>query len=245
MRRWRQAGVLVPAGRTGSRHTPEDLMLPVTPSRRLAAQASLIGTPVLMAVSTVFMPDFGSSAADRLAAVGSTQATISAATFVVAQLPLLVAILAIGLLLVEAAPRLSAWGTALGVLGCFGHTVWGGTSMMELVMARDASARSTYAALLDNVEGSPVMVFAAVGLLSTVLGFLLLSIGLFRSRTGPVWVGPALWAFLLLEFVGSNFSDYAMYLSGLLFAVAFFSLVPLIGAATEDASKPYYADQHS
>jgi len=218
-------------------------MLPVTPSRRLAAQASLIGTPVLIAVSTIFMPDFGNSAADRLAAVGSTQAAISATTFLVAQLPLLVTFLAIGLLLVRVAPRLSAWGTALGVLGCFGHAVWGGTSMMELVMARDASARSTYAALLDKVEGSPVMVFAAVGLLSTVLGFLLLSIGLFRSRTGPVWVGPALWAFLLLEFVGGNFSDYAIYLSGLLLAVAFFALVPLFGATTEGADEPSYAAQ--
>ena len=218
-------------------------MLPVTPSRRLAAQASLIGTPVLMAVSTIFMPDFGGSAADRLAAVGSTQAAMSAATFLVAQLPLLVAFLAIGLLLVRVSPRLSAWGTALGILGCFGHAVWGGTSMMELVMARDASGRSTYAALLDTVEGSPVMVFAAVGLLSTVLGFLLLSIGLFRSRTGPVWVGPALWAFLLLEFVGGNFSDYAIYLSGLLLALAFFALVPLFGVATEDAAEPSYANQ--
>jgi hypothetical protein len=219
-------------------------MLPVTPSRRLAAQASLIATPLLIAVSTVLQPDFGGSTTDRLAAVGSTPAAISAVAFVVGQLPLLVAIVAIGLLIARTAPRLSAWGTALGVLGCFAHAVWGGTSMVELVMAADESARSSYATLLDNVESSPVMVFAAVALLSTVLGFLLLSIGLFRSRTGPIWVGPVLWAFLLLEFVGSNFSDYAMYLSGLLFAVAFFSLVPLFGPATEDAPEPSYADLH-
>ena len=219
-------------------------MLPVTPSRRLAARASLVGTPVLIAVSTIFQQDFGSSTADRLAAVGSTRATISAVTFLCSQLPLLVAFLAIGLLLVRAAPRLSAWGTALGVLGCFAHAVYGGTSMVELVMACEVSARSTYAALLDKVENSPVMAFAAVGVLSTVLGFLLLSIGLFRSRTGPVWVGPALWAFLLLEFVGGNFSDYAVYLSGLLLAIAFFALVPLFGAAEESAPEPSYAAEH-
>jgi hypothetical protein len=220
-------------------------MLPITPSRRLAAQASLIGTPVLIAVSTIFMPDFGDSAADRLAAVESTQAAFSAVSFVISQLTLLVAFLAIGLLLVRVATRLSAWGTALGVLGCFTHGVYGGTSMMELVMARDESSRSTYAALLDKVDGSPVLAFAAVGLLSTVLAFLLLSIGLFRSRTGPVWVGPALWAFLVLEFVGGNFSDYAMYLSGLLLALAFFALVPLFGAARQDVPAPSYADQQA
>ena len=219
-------------------------MLPVTPSRRLAAQASLIGTPVLIAVSTIFMPDFGSSAADRLAAVESTQAAISAVSFVVSQLALLVAFLAIGLLLVRVAPRLSAWGTALGVVGCFTHAVYGGTSMIELVMARDESSRSTYAALLEKVDSSPVLAFAAVGLLSTVLGFLLLSIALFRSRTGPVWVGPALWAFLLLEFVGGNFSDYAVYLSGLLLAIAFFALVPLFGATTKGAPEPSHAGQY-
>jgi hypothetical protein len=223
----------------------ENLMLPVTPSRRLAAQASLIATPVLIAISTTFQPDFGGSTADRLGAVGSTQAAISAVTFLVSQLPLLVSFLAMGLLLVRAAPRLSAWGTSLGVLGCFAHAVYGGTSMLELVMARDESARSTYAALLDKMESSPVMIFAAVGVLSTVLGFLLLSIGLFRSRTGPVWVGPALWAFLLLEFVGGNFSDYAMYLSGLLLAIAFLALVPLFRATTEGALEASYADQHS
>lgn len=218
-------------------------MLPVTPSRRLATQASLIAAPVLIAVSTILMPDFGDSSADRLAAVESTQAAVSAVSFVLSQLPMLVAFLGIGLLLVRAAPRLSAWGTALGVLGCFAHTVYGGVSMTELVMARDESSRATYAALVEKVDGSPVLAFAAVGLLSTVLGYLLISIGLFRSRTGPVWVGPALWAFLLLEFVGSNFSDYAMYLSGLLFALAFFALVPLFGATSEDVPEPTYDDQ--
>ena len=37
----------------------------------------------------------------------------------------------------------------------------------------------------------------------TVVGTLVLSIGVFRAQVGPRWVGPALWAFLLLEFVGS------------------------------------------
>lgn len=218
-------------------------MVPVTPSRRLAAQAALVCAPVLFIVSAVTQPDLGDSSADRLAAARSTSAAVSAVTFLVGQLPLLVAFLAIGLMLVGRSPRLSAWGTALAVLGCFGHAVYGGISMVELEMARDTDATSTYVALMDKVESSPVMAFAAAGLLGTVLGILVLSIGIFRSRTGPIWVGPALWAFLLVEFVGSNLSEYAMYVSSLLLAVAFVGLLPLLGSRSPaaDEAEPAYA----
>jgi hypothetical protein len=68
------------------------------------------------------------------------------------------------------------------------------------------------------------MLFSVVGLLGTVLGILLLSIGLFRAHMGPRWVGPTLWAFLLVEFVGTSLSRSAAYLSVLGFAAAFFGL---------------------
>ncbi|WP_404382575.1 hypothetical protein LL946_16470 [Knoellia locipacati] len=220
-------------------------MLPVTPARRLAAQVSLVAAPVLVLVSTLTQPDFGDGSADRLTAVASDGAALSAVTFLVAQLPMLVVFLAIGLLLVPTAPRLSAWGTASGVLGCFGHSVFGGLSAMQLVMARDTDARETYVALLDDLESSPLMAFAAVGLIGTVVGFLLLGIGLFRTRTGPVWVGPAIWAFLVVEFVGSNLSDSAVYLSNLIIGLALVALVPVVGgrgarhADDEDVRSPH------
>ncbi|HET7683947.1 MAG TPA: hypothetical protein VFK34_09815 [Marmoricola sp.] len=221
-------------------------MLPVTPSRRLAAQAGLVAAPALFIVSAITQPDLGDSAGDRLDAAGSTSAAVSSVTFLVGQLPLLVAFLAIGLLLVERAPKLSAWGTALAVVGCFGHAVFGGMSMLELLMARSETGRSTHVALIERAESSPVMAFAAAGLLGTVLGFLVLSIGLFRSRTGPVWVGPVLWAFLVVEFVGSNLSEYAMYASSLLLAIAFLGLVPVVAGRSDDVDEtddPSYALQ--
>jgi hypothetical protein len=209
-------------------------MLPVTPSRRAAAQASLVATPLLIVASTVTQPDFGATD-DRLAAVADAPlAGISATTFVVAQLPLLIVFLALGLLLVSRAPRLSAWGTALGVLGCFGHAVFGGISLVEVVMSRDESRRAAYTHLVDHLESTPVMLFAAIGMVGTVLGFLLVSIALFRTRTGPVWVGPALWAFLLVEFVGVNVSDVAGYVSGVLLLVAFYGLVSELRAPQVD-----------
>jgi hypothetical protein len=69
-----------------------------------------------------------------------------------------------------------------------------------------------------------MMLFSVVGLAGTVVGLLLLSIGLFRGHVGPRWAGPALWAFLVVEFVGTSMSGSASYLSGLLFLSAFLAL---------------------
>jgi hypothetical protein len=58
----------------------------------------------------------------------------------------------------------------------------------------------------------------------------LLSIGLFRSRTGPRWVGPVLWAFLGLEFAGGALSPYPSCLAILCFAAAFLALARVSAA---------------
>ncbi len=99
------------------------------------------------------------------------------------------------------------------MLGAFGHTVFGGLSLVYLVMARDTAHRATYAGLLDDVQNTPVMLFAMVGLVRDRAGHPAASIGLFRSRTGPRWVGPVLWAFLVVEFAGGALSPYASYLA--------------------------------
>jgi hypothetical protein len=92
------------------------------------------------------------------------------------------------------------------------------------VMAHDEANREVYAGLFADIESSPVMILAAAGLLGTVLGELLLSIGLFRTRTGPVWVGPAIWAFLVLEFFVSGLTPLASYLAVVLTGAAFWAL---------------------
>ncbi len=209
-------------------------MLPDTPSRRLAARAALVISPVIAGVSVILQPDLSGSTSERLAAMGHAPAAVSAVAFLLSQLPLLIGILAIGRLLLPRAPRLSAWGTALGVLGCFGHTVFGGTSLLYLMMARDESHRAVQTDLFDHIQNSPVMLFSLIGLAGTVVGLLLLGIGLFRTRTGPVWVGPAIWAFLVVEFVGTAMSSYASYLSVLLLGAAFVAIAALLGATDED-----------
>ena len=206
-------------------------MIPDTSSRLLAARASLVLAPVLAAVSVVLQPDMSGDSTHQLSVLDTTPAAISAAAFLVGQLPTLVAVLAIGRLLLPAASRLSSWGTGLGVVGCFGHIAFGGLSLAMVMMARDPAHRGVYAGLLDRVTTSPIMLVSVAGLAGTVVGLLILGIGIFRTRTGPIWVGPAIWAFLVVEFVGSSLSAYASYLSVLLLGAAFCALVPTLTAA--------------
>lgn len=204
-------------------------MLPDTPSRRFAAVASLVVAPVLALLFTALSPPFAEDASERLADFGNgSLPAVSAVAFLVMQLPMLVVFLTIGRLLIPGAPRLSASGTALGVIGSFGHIVFGGLSLAYLVMAHDEANREVYAGLLTDIESSPAMVFAVAGFAGSVLGQLLLSIGLFRTRTGPVWVGPAFWAFLLLEFFLSNLTPWASYLAVVLLGAACWALADVV-----------------
>jgi hypothetical protein len=209
-------------------------MHPDTRPRLIAARTALILGPILAGVSVVLQPDLSGEPAAQLAKLAdSSLAPVSAVAFVVSQLPMMVAVLSIGRLLEHRASRLSSWGTALGVAGCFGHTVFGGLSMAYLKMAEDDRNRDVYAGLMSRIQDSPVMLFSAIGLVGTIVGLLLLGIGLFRTRTGPIWVGPAIWAFLLVEFLGSSISSYASYLSVLLLAAAFFALAGVVDRVSE------------
>lgn len=190
--------------------------------RRMAGAVALIAAPLLMLVSVVLAPKFPGGFTDRLAAVdeGGTSAAVSAVTFALAQLPFIIGVLAIGHLLRDRAPILSNVGTSVAVLGGFGHSVFGGISMAILAMAADAPNRAIHAALLEQIESGPAAVFMAMGLLGTVLGILLLGIGLFRARVVPRWVPILLWAFLAVEFAGSALSEWASSVSGVLYLVA-------------------------
>lgn len=203
--------------------------------RRSAAAVGLASTAALMAVSTVLAPEFPSGLADRLAAIadGGNRSWVSALAFTLAQLPFIVGMLGIGHLLRSAAPRLSAVGTGLAVVGGFGHSVFGGISLVQLEMAGDAANRDLHAGLLEQVESGPAVAFMAMGLIGTVLGLLLLSIGLFRAHVGPRWVGPVLWAFLAVEFAGSAVSEWSSHLAVVLYVATLGALAVTVHRSPE------------
>ena len=221
--------------------------------RRTVAATGLVVAAAAATGSNLLQPPFPDGYAARLAAIHDAGATAaaSAALFTAAQLPMLAAVLGIAHLLRRGAPLLSNVGGSLAVLGAFGHAVLGGIALVTVAMAGDPAHRTAYAALWADVESSPVMLFAVAGLVGTVLGLLLLSIGLWRSAVVPRWIPLLLWAFLVLEFVGTNLSDYAGYVSGLCFLAAFAGLAHQVwtsdlggSSASGAGNPPSYVASH-
>lgn len=205
--------------------------------RRNAAAICLATTALLSATSVVLAPEYPGGSAERLAAIeaGGTAAAISAVTFTLAQLPFIGAVAGIGHLLRDRAPLLSDLGTTLGVVGAFGHSVFGGISLVYLAAAHDAANRSVHADLVAAAESGPAIPFMVMGLAGTVLGILLLAIGLWRARVAPRWVGPVLGAFLLAEFAGSAISDWSSQLAVALYVAAFGALAVTVWRTSEDS----------
>lgn len=206
---------------------------------RRAAAACLVLAAVTSVVWVQLEPPFPEGYAARLAAIDAagTSAMVSAWLFVWSQVPMLVAFLTIAHLSRRGAPRLAGIGGGFAALGAVGHLVWGGIMLVTVLMAGDAANREVYAGLLEKIESTPLlMIFAASGLIGTVLGVLLLAIGLWKSRAVPSWQPAVLLAFLVVEFVGTNFSEYAGYVGGLCLLIAFTGLAREVWHAPRDAA---------
>ena len=215
--------------------------------RRTVAVLSLLGAVVTSAAWTLTMPPFPSGYVERLAAIDAagTGGVVSAVFFPVSQLFMLGAVLGIAHLVRRGAPLLSNLGASLGVVGVIGHCVWGGVGLMMLRMAADEPNRAVHAALIEDLESTPFMLFAASGLVGTVLGFLLLSIGLFRSRAVARWIPVLMWAFLVVEFAGTALSEYATYVSTLALAIAFVAIARHVAQTPrEDWALPDGSAEH-
>ncbi len=197
-------------------------MTPFTRATGLLAAICLVATALLSNLSVLLQPEFAADPADRLATIDSSPvtSTVSLLAFVLAQLPFLVGVVAIAWLAKGAAPRLSAVGGTLAVLGGFGHAVFGGIGLAYLAMSTDSTARAAYADTVTRIESGPAVAFMAAGLLGTVLGLVLLGVALFRGRVVAPWIPITLWAFVVVEFVGANLSEWASVAAGALYLAA-------------------------
>jgi len=200
--------------------------------RRLLTAGCLVATALLSAVSVLLQPDFGDSTEQRLALTDDAgrTAVVSVGAFVLAQLPFLGAVLGLGHLLRDRAPRLANIAPTVAVVGGFGHAVFGGAMLLGVTMAGLPGSREPYVEALDAFESSPALVFAAMGLLGTVLGILLLAAGLWRSQVGPRWVPLALVGFVVVEFAGTALTTWASPVSAALYLIAFGALAATVRA---------------
>jgi hypothetical protein len=220
---------------------------------RTVAAISLVLNAVLSVVAIALMPAFTESTTDYLAAIdgAGSAATVSAGAFVIAQLPFIIAVLGIAHLAGIRAPIIAMVGGTIGVIGGFGHAAFGGTQLLQLSMAADTANHGVYAAMLDGEMPLPLMILMMCGTAGTVLGLLLLGVALLRSKVGPRWVPYAIWVWLLVEFVGSNFTAWAVLASGLLYLGTLGALAVTVwrspltvwaSAATTDAAQPRPAE---
>lgn len=203
---------------------------------RILTAVCLVATATLSATWTLLSPEFSADGEETLRAIadGGGAAKASVLGFAVSQLPFLIGVVGLSAWLYPASRKLAVIGGTLAVLGGFGHAVFSGAALTQALMAEDPSA---YGQLAEDIQSfSPLIPFMAAGLLGTVLGLVLLGAAHFRSKAAPRWIGPALWAFVLVEFVGTNFSEWAMYLAGLLYLAAFTALAAAITKKDSAAS---------
>lgn len=191
--------------------------------RRTASAACLVLGGVLCAAFMVLAaaPGWDSDNLERLDAVADAgaPATASFLLFVVYQLPLVIGLLGVAHLLRGRAPALSSIGATAAAVSGFGYAVYGGAQLVIPAMVADRERLDVYAQLRADTEALTVP-FAAVGMLGFVLAVLVLSVALWRSRIGPRAVPPLLWAFLVVEFVGTSAVDGFAYVSAGLLLVA-------------------------
>jgi hypothetical protein len=166
-------------------------------------------------------PGWDSDNLERLEAVADAGAPATASfLFLVAyQVPLVIGLMGVAHLLRGRAQALSSIGATAAAVSGFGYAVYGGAQLVIPAMVADRENLDTYAQLRADTE--PLVVpFAVLGMLGFIVAVLLLSIALWRSRTGPRGVPPLMWAFLVVEFVGTSVVDGAAYVSAALLLVA-------------------------
>ncbi|WP_153394572.1 DUF4386 family protein [Ornithinicoccus halotolerans] len=194
--------------------------------RRAVAAVGLVLAAVLMTIAMGINVPFSGDPEEVLTEMDAAggRAWLSAITYTLAQLALIPGVLGIAHLLRQRTPRLSNVGGTLAVLGAFGHTVHAGGVLLVVSMAQGTADRAALETALQEYQNSPVAIFSAMGLLGTVVGLILLTVGLWRAGVGPRWVPAALAAFLLVEFIGTAITVWATAAGSALYLASFGAL---------------------
>jgi hypothetical protein len=172
---------------------------------RTAIGGSMIGSAALMLGASLGWPAIKSSEAAQIAVIAQHPGRYYLCTILILASSMLLVPALIGLMRMSAerSPVLSNLGGTLSVLGAL---IAVGDSASQLViwqMGSRGADRAQMAALLhrfDNVAGSSIVF--GIGGLAIVLGVVMLSIALYRSRAVPAWASVGLAAGTVLNIVG-------------------------------------------
>jgi len=155
----------------------------------IAAAASLIGAPlVLLVARTLNAPWPGDSGVVKVGryvqqiADDPTRSNLGAALVLLGAVLLVPAVLYLGTVARTRTPRLGAVATALTVIGCVGIAAVGAVSAVDVLIVRHTPAPAAVEVIREYNGNLPIV---DAPILLGVLGFILLAVGLFRSRRVP------------------------------------------------------------
>jgi hypothetical protein len=189
-----------------------------------AAAISMIAAPLFLVASAIVSPQLKSDAGAQIGVIAAnpTRWYWFTLLLLIGSILLIPALLGIAALLHERSPRLANIGGGLAILGSL---VAIGDVMSQFVswqMAANGANRQQMAALLDRFDNAAgVGVVFSVGGLAVLIGVILLTIGLIRTRIAPAWAAIGLSAATLLNVVAfSSASAAGVAVSWLVLLVA-------------------------
>lgn len=190
--------------------------------RRIVVALSVAAAIVLGFGGLLLQPTFLDDPAAHIELLASSPtAMLGVQTYVWSQVFWAIGLVGAGHYVSQRAPVLGLLGAVFSGLGAFGHAVYGGAMVLQVAVAADADTALT---VLETAESAPFLPFMIAGLVATVLGIVLIGIGLIRGRLAPLWLPIALLVWVVVEFVLSSFVDVTTYLSVVIGVIAFAGL---------------------
>lgn len=177
-----------------------------------AAAISMIAAPAILVASALVSPELKSDEGSQLDVIAAhpTRWYWFTLLLLIGSMLLVPALLGIAALIHERSPRLANVGGGLAVIGSL---IAIGDVMSQFVswqMVADGANHDQMAALLhrfDNAAGTGVVF--SVGGLSILIGVILLTVGLIRSRLTPAWSAIGLSLATLLNIVAFSSASAA------------------------------------
>ncbi len=176
--------------------------LTTTTVRRIAAGLTLIGALLVGLSSTLVTPRFSSGMEGELAFVAAHPTRYSAGFLLVLLTFFLLgpAIFALLPLLRRRGALLAHVGAPLALVGCYFHGAIIGFALTEVPIAPRADALALSHVIYDH----PVFMMVLMPFFGFYLGYLLLTIALWRAGVIRWWIGAIIVVGLLSEFIGPS-----------------------------------------
>ena len=134
-------------------------------------------------------------------------------TFAFSQLLFIPVVLGIVHLVKERGVGLAHVGALLAGLGLFGHAVYSGAQFVAIEIAQADSLEA-----FERFQKSPLLnPFTGFGFIGFLLGFILLSLALWRGGVVPGWFPAVFIVSLILEFFASGAFPPAAIVAGVVF----------------------------